>query len=137
MKIIRYAVAAGLAALVLASCGAKAASSHPVSTNLSQVGLVCIVNMPGEVGSGESITITANNTRPAAHVFLQSVQVGGYEGLSGNYAGPDTVTVNRWINLAPGQSKTYGPFPISDPALENVGNVGGICINGSAVIGSR
>ena len=56
---------------------------------------------------GENITITAKNTRPAAHVFLQSVQVGGYEGLSGNYAGPDTVTmVNRWINLVPGQSKT-------------------------------
>lgn len=134
---MRYAVAAGLAALVLANCGGKAAGSGPVSTNLSQVGLVCLVNMPGDVGPGESVTVTANNTRPAVHVFLRSVQVGGYEGVSGNYAGPDTVTVNRWINLAPGQSKAYGPFPVTDSALENVGHVGGICIPGSAVIGSR
>jgi hypothetical protein len=137
MKIIMRGVAAGLAALVLANCGGKAASSHPAATNLDQVGLVCDVNMPGEAGPGESISITANNTRPAVRAFLQSVQVGGYEGVSGNYAGPDTVTVNRWINLAPGESKTYGPFPVSNPALENVGQVGGICIPGSAVIGSR
>lgn len=137
MKIIGYPVAAGLTALVLAGCGGSAASSRPVATNLDQVGLVCIVNMPGEVGPAESISITANNTRPAVHVFLESVQVGGYEGVSGNYAGPDTVTVNRWINLGPGQSKSYGPFPVSDPALENAGQVGGVCIPGSAVTSGR
>lgn len=101
--------------------------------SLGQVGLVCNVNMPEEIEPGESVSVTANNTRPAVRVYLVSVQVGGYEGLSGVQAGPDTVNVGRWIVLRPGQSRKYGPFPVSDPGLENVGAVGGICLSGTAV----
>lgn len=116
----------------------RAACRPPGVTNLAQVGLVCLINI-GPPGPPESLSITANNTTPAVHVFLRSVQVGGYEGVSGIQVGPDTVTVNRWITLAPHQSKTYGPFPVSDAALENVGQIGGICLppdgHGGAVTG--
>jgi hypothetical protein len=124
-----------IAALLSVGCGSAAVPGPVVAHTLGQVGLNCNVNMPGELGRGESLSITAHNTRPAVRVFLQSVQVGGYEGVSGTQAGPDTVTMDRWIALGPGQSKTYGPFPLSDPALENVGAVGGICLDGGTVTG--
>lgn len=136
---LRVVAAVVAAAAVLAGCGGSSATRRaprPADTTLNQVGLACNINMPGDVGPGESLSITASNSeRRRVHVFLDSVQVGGYEGVSGNSAGPDTVTVDRWINLGPKQSKSYGPFPVHDPALENVGAVGGICLDGGTVIG--
>jgi len=132
----RFVVAVAAVAVLAGCSGNGTRAARPADTTLSQVGLNCTINMPGEVGPGESLSITANNSeRRRVHVYLDSVQVGGYEGVSGNSAGPDTVTVNRWINLGPRQSKTYGPFPVSDAALENVGAVGGICLNGGTITG--
>ncbi|MGH3403955.1 MAG: hypothetical protein ACRDRJ_15860 [Streptosporangiaceae bacterium] len=133
----RLVAAVAAVAAALTGCGGTGTrAARPTATTLSQVGLACTINMPGVAGPGESLSITADNTlRIPVRVFLDSVQVGGYEGVSGNYAGPDTVTVNRWVRLRPKQSKSYGPFPVSDRALENVGAAGGICLNGGTVIG--
>jgi hypothetical protein len=64
-------------------------------------GLVAAVNMRGVVISGESVTLEASNPGPAVRLDIATLTVGGNEGVSGNVAGPDTITVGRTFTIPP------------------------------------
>lgn len=84
------------------------------------------VNRPGVVTSGESVTLEASNPGPAVRLDITTLTVGGREGVSGNVAGPDTVTVGRTFTIPARTAEltALATFPVSDPGLEDVPGAG-------------
>ena len=89
--------AAALAVLVGCSGGTTPAHSNghsSVPPNVSVCGflksggLVAVVNRPGVVTSGESVTLEASNPGPIVRLAVATLTVGGNEGVSGNVAWP-------------------------------------------------
>ncbi len=80
------------------------------------------MNMPGVVTPGESATLEASNPGPAVRLDIATLTVGGNEGVSGNVAGPDTITVGRTFTIPARTAEltALATFPVSDPGLENV-----------------
>ena len=71
---------------------------------------------------GESVTLEASNPGPAVRLNIATLTVGGDEGVSGNVAGPDTITVGRTFTIPARTAEltALATFPVSDPGLENV-----------------
>jgi hypothetical protein len=131
------AVLAATALAVLAGCsdGTPAAhsnghSSVPPTVSvcgfLKSGGLVAVVNRPGVVTSGESVTLEASNPGSAVRLAVATLTVGGNEGVSGKVAGPDTITVGRTFTIPARTAEltALGTFLVSDPGLENVPGAG-------------
>lgn len=131
------AVLAAAALAVLAGCSGGTTSAHgnahssvppkvSVCGFLKSVGLVAAVNRPGVVTSGESVTLEASNPGPAVRLDIATLTVGGGEGVSGNVAGPDTITVGRTFTIPARTAEltALGTFPVSDPGLEDVPGAG-------------
>ena len=127
--------AAALAVLVGCSGGTTSARSNghsSVPPNVSVCGflksggLVAVVNRPGVVTSGESVTLEASNPGPAVRLAVATLTVGGHEGVSGKVAGPDTITVGRTFTVPARTAEltALATFPVSDPGLENVPGAG-------------
>jgi hypothetical protein len=93
---------------------------------LKSGGLVAAVNRPAVVTPGESVTLEASNPGPAVRLAVATLTVGGNEGVSGNVAGPDTITVGRTFTIPARTAEltALGTFPVSDPGLENVPGAG-------------
>ena len=134
-RALAFLTAAVLA--VLAGCSGGTISAHrnarstvPPSVSvcgfLKSGGLVAAVNRPGVVTSGESVTLEASNPGPAVQLDIATLTVGGGEGVSGNVAGPDTVTVGRTFTIPARTAEltALATFPVSDPGLENVPGAG-------------
>jgi hypothetical protein len=126
-------VLAAAALAVLAGCSGKAASAHGSARSggppkvsvcgfLKSGGLVAVVNRPGVVTSGESVTLEASNPGQAVRLDIATLTVGGPEGVSGRVAGPDTITVRRTFTIPARTAEltALATFPVSDPGLENV-----------------
>ena len=126
-------VLAAAALAVLAGCSGATTSAHgqthsSVPPNVSVCGflksggLVAVVNMLGVVTSGESVTLEASNPGHAVRLGIATLTVGGHEGVSGNVAGPDTITVGRIFTIPARTAEltALATFPVSDPGLENV-----------------
>jgi hypothetical protein len=130
------AVLAAAALAVLAGCSgttsahSNAHSSVPPEVSvcgfLKSGGLVVAVNRPGVVTPGESVTLEASNPGPAVRLTVATLTVGGTEGVSGNVAGPDTITVGRTFTIPARTAEltALGTFLVSDPGLENVPSPG-------------
>jgi hypothetical protein len=127
------AVIAAAALAVLAGCSGGTTPAHSnthgsvppdvsVCGFLKSGGLVAVVNRPGVVTAGESVTLEASNPGPAVRLAVATLTVGGNEGVSGNVAGPDTITVGRTFTIPARTAEltALATFPVSDPGLENV-----------------
>lgn len=121
------AVGAAATAAVTAGCGSTKSAAVTVCAFMQTGGLNAGVNMPGDVTPGESVSLEAYNPGAAVRLHVSTFTVGGYEGLSGNVAGPDTITVNRTFTIpahagtpASGGDVTLATFPINDPGVEDV-----------------
>lgn len=130
-------LAAGTVAMaaVIAGCGtparSAAAAAGPrtvtVCAFMQAGGLHAVANMPGVVTPGESVSLEAYNPGSAVRLHVSTFTVGGNEGVSGNVAGPDAITVNRTFTIpahtgtpASGGETTLATFPVNDPGLEDV-----------------
>lgn len=84
------------------------------------------VNRPGAVTAGESVTLEASNPGPAVRLDIATLTVGGREGVSGNVAGPETVTIGRTFTIPARTAEltALATFPVSDPGLEDVPGAG-------------
>jgi hypothetical protein len=127
------AVLTAAALAVLAGCSGSTTPAHSnahstvphnvtVCGFLKSGGLVAVVNRPGAVTSGESVTLEASNPGPTVRLAVATLTVGGNEGVSGQVAGPDTITVGRTFTIPARTAEltALATFPVSDPGLENV-----------------
>ena len=75
---------------------------------------------------GESVTLEASNPGQAVRLDIATLTVGGHEGVSGQVACLDTITVGRTFTIPARTAEltALATFPVDDPGLENVPGAG-------------